>query len=248
MLLEHLSQEHDAASRRATAVERHVTWIHDHLLNRTPSSVLDLGCGPGLYANCLAQLGHNVTGIDFSPASILYAREEAKRTGVCCQYLLDDMKTAEYGEDLDLVMLIYGEYNTFRPADAAIILARAASALTENGQLLLEVHTEELVKQIGLTPETRQALTSGLFSDQPHEYLTQNFWDEAYRTATTRYVITDNETGAVEYHSQTLQAYTEDEYRENLRVAGFSSVHVIPSLTGETDDSQRDLYCLVARR
>ena len=32
MLAEHLSQEHDAASRRLVVIERHVAWIHRTLL------------------------------------------------------------------------------------------------------------------------------------------------------------------------------------------------------------------------
>lgn len=32
MLQEHLSQEHDAASRRLNLIDRHVTWLHDHVL------------------------------------------------------------------------------------------------------------------------------------------------------------------------------------------------------------------------
>ncbi len=246
MLHEHLSQEHDAASRRTEKIELHVQWIHDRLLNRTPSSVLDLGCGPGLYATRLAQMGHDVTGIDFSPASILYAREDAHRAGVSCRFVLDDIQKAEYGESHDLAMLIYGEFNTFRPADAARILARAGSALAENGQLLVEVHTEEVVRRIGSAPDTCQSLKSGLFSDRPHEYVTQNFWDEATQTATTRFIVIDAESGGIERHAQTLQAYTEAEYREILRQAGFGAVQVIPSLTGEPDDSQRDLFCLIA--
>ena len=74
MLREHLSQEHDAASRRFEIIDKHVSWIHNHILNGNPTRILDLGCGPGLYTNRLARLGHQCVGIDFSPASIAYAR------------------------------------------------------------------------------------------------------------------------------------------------------------------------------
>ena len=43
--------------------------------------VLDLGCGPGLYTTRLAKLGHTCVGIDFSPASIAYAKAEAEHYG-----------------------------------------------------------------------------------------------------------------------------------------------------------------------
>ncbi len=71
MLHEHLSQDHDAASRRSMVIDRQVDWIHQSLLWGNPARVLDLGCGPGLYTSQLARRGCSCTGIDFSPASIV---------------------------------------------------------------------------------------------------------------------------------------------------------------------------------
>ena len=82
MLEEHLSQEHDLASRRLATIDRHVAWIHGTVLSERPVSILDLGCGPGLYTNRLAGLGHTCLGIDFAPASIAYAREQAEGQGL----------------------------------------------------------------------------------------------------------------------------------------------------------------------
>ena len=48
MLREHLSQAHDAASRRTETIDQHVAWIHQTLLRDRPTRILDLGCGPGL--------------------------------------------------------------------------------------------------------------------------------------------------------------------------------------------------------
>jgi predicted TPR repeat methyltransferase len=44
------------------------------VLQSEPQRILDLGCGPGLYTQRLASLGHTCVGIDISPASIAYAR------------------------------------------------------------------------------------------------------------------------------------------------------------------------------
>ena len=74
MLREHLSQEHDAASRRTPQIDQGVAWIHATVLHGQPSSILDLGCGPGFYTHRFVNLGHTCVGIDFGPASIEYAR------------------------------------------------------------------------------------------------------------------------------------------------------------------------------
>ena len=79
MLAEHLTRQHDAASRRFEKIDGHVAWIHHELLKGTPTRVLDLGCGPGLYTSRLARLGHECVGVDISPASVAHAKAQARR-------------------------------------------------------------------------------------------------------------------------------------------------------------------------
>src|SRR5690606_37831023 len=127
-------------------IDRQVHWLHTHLLHGTASKILDLGCGPGLYSRRLAALGHTVSGIDFSPASIAYARAQAQ--GQAIDYTQADIRQADYGSDYDLVMLIYGEFNVFKPDDVRLILRKAHAALKSGGRLLLEPHTYEMVEEI----------------------------------------------------------------------------------------------------
>ena len=224
MLREHLSQEHDAASRRFEIVDAHVRWIHEKVLKQKPSRILDLGCGPGLYANRLAVLGHTCVGIDFSPASIAYAREQAGRDGLDVTYIEGDIRTADYGGGHDVAMQIFGEFNVFRRAEARGILEKAHRALVPGGCLLLEPHTFEAVRGIGLQPSSWYSAQTGLFSEEPHLCLQENFWDAESRVAIERYYILDAATGEVTRHSSSMQAYTEREYRALLAECGFLEV------------------------
>ena len=61
MLDQHLSQEHDRASRPYDVIDRHIEWIHGALLKGESARILDLCCGPGLYTSRLAARGHEVT-------------------------------------------------------------------------------------------------------------------------------------------------------------------------------------------
>ncbi len=248
MLREHLSQEHDAASRRFSLIDRHTAWIHGHLLGGRPTRILDLGCGPGLYASRLARLGHTCTGIDYSPASIAYAEEEARRDGLACSYRLDDIRRADYGTGHGAVMLLYGEFNVFRPADIATILHRAHNALAPGGILVVEVSTFESIRQQGAKGRSWYSASQGLFSERPHLLLQESHWAEATSTATMRYYILDAETGEVTLHAQTMQAYTEEQYRDALAEHGFGGVRVYPSLTGGEGEYQPEFYVLVAPR
>jgi SAM-dependent methyltransferase len=248
MLQEHLSQEHDWASRRATTIQKHVDWIHTKILSGQPARILDLGCGPGLYSARLASLGHDCTGVDFSPASIEYAREYARKMHLRCSYHLQDIRAAEFGSGYDLVMFIFGEFNVFKPEEAQQILQKAHAAMQPGGALLLEVHTFEVVHQIGLQPATWYSAESGLFSDRPHLCLQENFWEADQTVATQRYFIVDAQTSQVTRHAASMQAYTQQQYLEMLRTCGFQEVVFYPSLMGEIDPSQPDLFAILVRK
>lgn len=247
MLREHLSQEHDAASRRFEIIDRHVDWIQRTLLEHGPGRILDLGCGPGLYTTRLCRLGHTCTGIDFSPASIAFAREQAAREGLACTYVEQDIRRADYGASHDLTMLLFGEFNVFRPSDARSIVEQARRALSVGGSLLLEVHTLAAVRDMGLQPLSWYAVESGLFSDRPYLCLRENFWDEERKVSTERYFIVDAETGDVTRHAASTQGYTEEEYISLLRGAGFEELAFYPSLTGEEGDAP-DFFVIVGRK
>jgi SAM-dependent methyltransferase len=246
MLAEHLSQAHDAASRRFEIVDRQVAWIHRAILGGRPARVLDLGCGPGLYASRLARLGCECVGIDFGPASIAYAREQAE--GLRCTYVEQDVRTAEYGQGYDLAMFLYGEINVFRPAEARAIVGRAGQALVKGGALLLEAHTFDVVRRLGQAPPGWYSAPTGLWSDRPHLALEESSWDDGRATATQRYFVVDAESGEVARCAATTQAYTDEQYRALLEAAGLVDVAFYPTLDGSAGEARGDFVTIVARR
>jgi SAM-dependent methyltransferase len=245
MLKEHLSQAHDAASRRAPTIKKHVNWIHQTVLGGRPSHILDLGCGPGLYSSRLAALGHTCHGIDFSPASIAYAKKHADKR---CQFTLADVRTADYGQGFDLAMFIYGELNVFTKPDARRILNKAYEALLHGGKLLLEISTYDGVEQIGNQPATWYSSPRGLFLDKPHLCLMESFWDVSRHVATERYMIVDAGTGEVSRYASSSQAYDERSIKILLREIGFKKVKFYPSLTGKDESGADDFMVIVAEK
>ena len=237
MLKEHLSQDHDAASRRFKTIDQHVNWIHTNLLSTQPSVILDLCCGPGLYAERLARLGHTIIGIDYSPASIEYAVSTAQREKLPCTYVCRDVRQAEFPVAMDLVMMIYGEFNVFRPIQVKEILQKAWYSLKTGGTLLLEPHPYQVIKNLGEAPASWYSSPAGLFSDHPHFVLHQNHWDTQTNTATKRYFVIDAKSGQVTPYAQTMQAYQDAEYLDLISSVGFKDVQILPGLLPEGTDS-----------
>jgi SAM-dependent methyltransferase len=248
MLQEHLSQNHDLASRRLETISKHVDWIHSQVLSGSLTKILDLGCGPGLYTSQLARLGHECVGIDFSPASIEYAVDIAQKENLNCTYYQRDIRHFDFGTDFGLVMFIFGEFNVFSTADAKNILFKANRALTRQGKLLLEPHTFAALQKIGKKPPTWYTSEEGLFSDKPHLSLSEHFWDPQKRVATTRIYIINCATKEVVRYAESIQAYNEEEYETLLEESGFGGVKFAPSLMGEVDVDQENLLAITATK
>lgn len=236
MLHEHLTDEHDLASRRPAVVDAHVARIHAEVLDGQASRILDLACGPGLYLNRLARLGHHGVGIDFSPASIEYAREIADLENLPIEYLQRDIRTADFGTGFDLAMMLYGQLNVFRREKASDIVDRAAAALGPGGSLVLEVQTTDHLERSGEAPASWSTHTEGLFSNRPHLLLQESMWDDASRSATERFWVIDAETGVTERHALTSMAYSDDELIALIESAGLRISDRWESfLPGQTD-------------
>ena len=56
-----------------------------------PCKAIDLGCGAGNYAIYLASQGFDMMGVDVSSAAIALARDNAKKKGVKCNFLVADV-------------------------------------------------------------------------------------------------------------------------------------------------------------
>lgn len=248
MLAEHLDQTHDMASRRFVRIERHLAWIHRDLLSSLPARILDLGCGPGFYASRLAALGHICTGIDYSPASISYAAEQAAARDLACTYIQDDIRRADFGSGYDLVMCVFGEFNVFRQSDARRILRKAWGALRDGGQLLLEPHTYAYVRNLGESSPSWFSSASSVFLAEPHLCLMDYHWHAVARATTIRYYVTDLASYQMQSYAQSFQAYTDEEYREFIKFNGFENVRILPHMGDADEDQEAALFVIVARK
>lgn len=235
MLGEHLSQESDLASRRFEIIDKHVAWIHLDILPEKSSKILDLCCGPGLYLHSLSKLGHECAGIDYSPASIEYAIHEA----LDIEFEQADVRTAEYGDGYDLVMMIFGEFNVFKPSDAKLILDKSYNALNPSGVILFELHTFDAIKNLGHNAPSWYSTKKGLFSDNPHLCLIEGFWDADSRAATLRFLIINDKTTST--YAVSYQAYTDEEYIDLFTNSGFVNCRLL-------DTDQPEYRFLVAEK
>ena len=222
MLQVHLSQDSDLASRRLQTIEKQIEWLQEKAFANKEQTILDLGCGPGLYLNELSKLGHKCRGIDFSPASVAYGQ---KLLGDSCPIELGDITQVDYGSAVSCVTLFYGEIDVFSPADCETILKKARALLSPGGKLIMEPHRLATLKKNGQAEDSWYKCESGLFVDEPHVCLTENHWYEEEQTSLQRFFVIKLANGEVaKYHSTTI-GRTKEQYVELLKKAGFATIN-----------------------
>lgn len=222
MLNEHLSQDHDLASRRMEWVEQQVQWIHDQVVNGEPSNILDIGCGPGLYLHRLVQLGHRCLGIDFGPASVEYAYEHNPDNSRC-EFVLGDIRDVSFGGPHQLAMMLYGELNVFSPTDALLVLRKAQASLAPQGRLIVEMQAASAVEDLGRSDSSERKLDAGLFSDSAHSCRTENEWLPEQKVAIQTFSITEAKDETKRVYRSTTKAWSDSDIINLITDAGFST-------------------------
>lgn len=238
MLAEHLTQEHDMASRRTEWIERQVDWIHNNLLAMKTSDILDLGCGPGLYLHRLVNLGHRCCGVDFGPASIEYAALH-NPDKMRCKFIFGDIRNVEFGGHYDLVMMLFGEFNTFSTSEALNILRKAHDSLRNNGgRLILEVSTPGAVEGLGRSGPQQQEVESGLFSDKPYICKVTNQWIPEQKTTVQTFCVTEKLNGKTSVYRSTTKAWSREDMTGLLKGAGLVCIKTDNRWPCNTDSLQ----------
>jgi SAM-dependent methyltransferase len=218
LLATHLDPATDLASRRPETIDRSVAWLAETLGLAPGAAILDLGCGPGLYASRLAARGLRVTGVDLSPRSIAYAVEQAHTLGLDityrCQNYLELADEAQY----DAALLIYGDFCPLAPAQRARLLANVRRALLPGGFFVLDVSTRTLRMRYGARNRW-EALASGFWRPGPHLVLEQGFDYPDEGIYLDQYVVVEPD-GRIAVYRNWFQDYTAETIAAELTAGG----------------------------
>lgn len=230
MLREHLDDSHGAASRVAEERAVQLEWLWKKLALEPGARVLDVTCGPGLYAVELARQGAHVEGVDFGPAAVAYARDLASAEGVAerCTFVEADVRQHDFGRGrFDAALFLYGQLAVFPREEAQQLLEAVAAALSSGGRLCVELLDQQRVDR----QESTWWFTgeSGLWGDAPFLSLGERFWYEEGQISCERYYTLHLDTGELDEILLCDQTYAAEEMVGMMRRAGFSAVDVYPA-------------------
>jgi SAM-dependent methyltransferase len=246
MLAAHLDNATDAASRRPETIYLSVAWIAATPGLQPGAAVLDLGCGPGLYASRLAGKGLRVTGVDYSRRSITYASNYARQHELDITYRYQNY--LELGDDnhYDAALLIYGDFCPLSPEQRAALLRNVHRALKPGGRFVLDVSTRECRKHHSGRNAWR-ALESGFWKPGPHLLLEDGFDYPAQSIWLDQAIVIEAD-GKISVYRMWFQDYTPESITAEMEAGGFAVESLWGDLTGMPYTADSEWIGLVTRK
>ena len=246
MLKAHLDPDNDLASRRPETIQRSVDWLVATLGLQSGNSVLDLGCGPGLYAARLAEKGLQVTGVDYSRRSIDYATQYAAEHQLDIHYRYQDYLTLKDENQFEAVLLIYGDLCPLSPTQRQTLLGNVRRALKPGGHFVLDVTTRIHRQKYG-NRSAWYAAGTGFWKPGPHLAPEEGF-DYPEQAIFLDQVIVIEESGKVSVYRNWFQDYTRQTITAELEAGGFAVQSIWNDLLGTPFTENTEWIGLIAQK
>jgi len=243
MLRNHLSQETDVASRKIESIVKAIDWIDDYLLV-CGKSICDLGCGPGLYAQKLAERGAQVYGIDFSPRSIQYATQIAKECKQSITYKVSDYLKCAFPPNQDIVMMIYYDLCALSSQQRRVIYEKTRESLCQGGVFIFDVISKNRFYDLKENVEFGFRYMNGFWSENDYFAFKNSFVFKDDYVALDKYTIIEKEDIWSIYNW--MQYFDEEEIKTELKSAGFRTIEIHYNTPLGNDDKDGTSFLVIA--
>jgi SAM-dependent methyltransferase len=245
MLEAHLDPLHEAASRPPETIDREVNQLLSPGLLKKGDRVLDLGCGPGLYAVRLAVKDLKVTGIDISERSLNYAIAQARKYGLEIEFRLVSFFNLDYVNEYDAAFQAFGEIGTFSDQTRDKLLDKIRTALKPGGLFIFDVTTPDL-KHFAGSQNNWYLADSGFWRPGRHLTLELRFDYPENNVFVNQYIVIDEDKFTV--YRIWNHNYTPETIRPVLEKAGFRIEHTWNSLEGRPYKKGGEWLAVAARK
>jgi SAM-dependent methyltransferase len=153
---------------------------------------LDLGCGPGLYTEKIARLGHKVTGIDFSQNSIAYAKEGAKQNNLNINYICKNYLDLDFDNQFDLIIMIYCDFGVLSIEQRELLLDKIYRALKHGGIFIFDALNKYAIDNLNFQ-KSWEFSQKGFWKDKPYLYLSESFHFPEQKAILDQHIVIDED-------------------------------------------------------
>ena len=240
LLKAHLDFSSDAASRNKESIDIIIDFIDKHIAKE--SRLLDLGCGPGLYAELLSEKGHLVTVVDFNKKSIEYATQQ----NTCVKYIEGDyISNFPHGE-YDAIIMIYCDMGTHSDNNRDLLLKNCYSSLRAGGKLIFDVFNEDIVNDKHENSDWEYSPNGGFWAEDEYLLLSQTFHYPENRAYSYQYNLLQGKDA--KHFTIWDRYYTQNEIINVLEAVGFKNVIIQNKLLSTNDFTSSNEMFIIAEK
>ncbi|MEA5084604.1 MAG: class I SAM-dependent methyltransferase [Lachnospiraceae bacterium] len=243
MLEAHLNPDIDSASRKHEFISESVKWISSLCNTTNHKKLLDLGCGPGIYADKFYDMGFKVTGMDFSQRSIEFAKKAAAVNHKKIEYLCQNYLDIDCDNKFDIITLIYCDFGVLKSKDRELLLLKIRRALKPDGKLVLDGFTKNNYNNF---VESQKIVyeDSGYWSPTPYACIERTFiYNEASLFLEQYIVLTETTCRCYNNWNCTFER---EPLCTELEKAGFTKMQFYSDVAGKEFSENSETICVVA--
>ena len=245
MLKAHLDPDFEGASRKLSFINRSVDWITHTVPPEAYPRLLDLGCGPGLYAERFARQGYQVTGIDYSNRSIEHARKSALSNGLSIEYHYQNYLNMEFEHAFDFAVMIYCDYGALSDADRKNIMQKAFRSLKPGGKFLLDVFSMAQYSLFGEKQTWEHCHQGGFWRDG--EYIALQGYYKYEPNVTLEQIAVLSEDTVTPYYLWTT-CFSQDTLTREAEEAGFQVCGIFGDAAGAPYDADSPTLAILLEK
>lgn len=244
MLKFHLDPYVEAASRTKDTIEAETVFIIKLTDMDSEKTVLDLGCGPGLYVKEFAKTGAKVIGIDFSDRSINYANENIKPAYENVIFSKINYLDINVKESFDIATLIFYDFCALNTDEQQRLLSKIHEALKDNGIFIFDVVSDNWKSSISTNISVCEG---GFWSPDQYIEILNTFMYEEPKTEGLQYTIID-EDDTIKVIRLYHRLFKLEEITRLLNDNNFKIEKVYMNLKGEVLTENSETYGILARK
>ena len=189
LLEAHINPDINLASRTSSGIDKIVEFLIKESGSKC-KDILDLGCGPGLYTNKLAQNGYNVVGIDFSKRSIEYAKKQAIENDLDIKYMCQNYLEMDFDNKFDLITMIYCDFGVLSQEERDILVRKIYKALKPGGYFIFDTLNKKAIQNINIANQWEMS-NGGFWSEKPYLCLSQTLHFPKNKAILDQHIVVD---------------------------------------------------------
>ncbi len=244
MLEYHLNEHIDLSSRNHDFINRSSQWITDYCDLGPGKSVIDFGCGPGLYTYLFAKSGADVTGVDFSQNSLAYAENRANENDLNISYFHSNYLDFDTNKKFDLITMIMCDFCVLSPEQRSIMLKKFNKLLKDDGKLILDFYSHNAFEKREEAQSYERNWMDYFWTAEENFVFLNTFKYESDNVTLDKYTVVTESDSFTIYNW--LQYFAVDSLRELFDEHGLTVSELYSDVAGTEFAADSDEMALVA--